>query len=186
MMPAFSVAIWAIVSPRNWAWSMATGAITATSPSATLVASHAPPMPTSMIATSIGASAKAANASTVNTSKKLRRGPPLSCERVSTREMMGATSSHRATNASWLMGSPSIWIRSRTVVRCGDVNSPVRRPCARTSDSAMRAVDVLPLVPVMWMTRNAFCGSPSSAHTSRTRPILGSKSCSGLRATMLA
>ena len=43
-------------------------------------------------------------------------------------------------------------IRSRTEVRCGLVNSPVRRPRARSSDSIIRAVEVLPLVPVMWIT----------------------------------
>ncbi len=58
--------------------------MTATSPSTTFVASHDPPMPTSMIATSTGASANAANAITVSTSKKLIRGPPSASERVST------------------------------------------------------------------------------------------------------
>ena len=44
-------------SPRYFAWSTATGSTTATAPSATLVASHEPPMPTSTTATSTGASA---------------------------------------------------------------------------------------------------------------------------------
>ena len=69
--------------------------------------------------------------------------------------MMGETSAHKSTKASWEIGSPSIWIRSRTLVRCGDVNSPVRSPSERTSDSTMRAVDVLPLVPVRWITLKA-------------------------------
>ena len=43
-------------------WSMEIGVITATAPSATLVLSHVPPMPTSMTATSTGASAKVAKA----------------------------------------------------------------------------------------------------------------------------
>ena len=69
-MPAFSVAISSIVSPSHCMWSIATGMITATWPSATLVASHRPPMPTSITATSTGASANAANIMPVSTSKK--------------------------------------------------------------------------------------------------------------------
>ena len=69
MMPAFSVAISSIVSPRYCMWSIATGPITATAPSATLVASHLPPRPTSITATSTGASANAANIMPVSTSK---------------------------------------------------------------------------------------------------------------------
>jgi hypothetical protein len=42
---------------------------TATWPSTTLVESHSPPIPTSITATSTGASAKLANASTVSASK---------------------------------------------------------------------------------------------------------------------
>ena len=57
----------------------------ATSPSTTLVESHVPPRPTSITATSIGVSAKAAKAMTVNTSKKDRRGSPFSIEPWSTR-----------------------------------------------------------------------------------------------------
>ena len=37
--------------------------------------------------------------------------------------------------------------------RCGLVNRPVRSPRARSSVSIMRAVEVLPLVPVMWIDR---------------------------------
>ena len=76
------------------------------------------------------------------------RGPPRSAECASTSARMGDTSAHSSMKACWEMGSPSIWIRSRTLVRCGDVKRPVRRPSERTSDSAMRAVEVLPLVPV--------------------------------------
>ena len=68
-MPAFSTAISSSVSPRYLAWSIATGVTTATCPSATLVASQVPPMPTSTTATSTGASANAAKAIPVITSK---------------------------------------------------------------------------------------------------------------------
>ena len=62
MMPAFSTAISATVSPRYSVWSSPIGVTTATSASSTLVASQVPPMPTSTTATSTGASAKMANA----------------------------------------------------------------------------------------------------------------------------
>ena len=78
MMPDFSVAISSMVSPSHCMWSIAIGVITATAPSATLVASQRPPMPTSMTATSTGASANAANIMPVSTSKKDSwRGLPL-------------------------------------------------------------------------------------------------------------
>ena len=60
MIPAFSIAIWTGESPRYFAWSTAIGSTTATAPSATLVASHEPPIPTSTTATSTGASANLA------------------------------------------------------------------------------------------------------------------------------
>ena len=53
---------------------------------------------------------------------------------------------------SALSGTPSTQIRSCIDDRCGLVNRPVRRPRARSSVSVIRAVEVLPLVPVMWMT----------------------------------
>ena len=51
-----------------------------------------------------------------------------------------------------LMGSPSMRIRSRRSDRCGEVIRPVCSPNARSSDSIIRAVDVLPFVPVTWIT----------------------------------
>ena len=44
-------------------------------------------------------------------------------------------------------GRPLSWIRSHTLTRCGDVYSPVRRPCSRSSRSAMADVEPLPLEP---------------------------------------
>ena len=52
-------------------------------------------------------------------------------------------------------------MRSLTCSRCGDVYRPVRMPYALQIASAMRAVDPLPFVPVMWITRNESCGLPS-------------------------
>ena len=54
---------------------MPIGVMTATGASTTLVASQRPPMPTSTTATSIGASANAANAIAVTTSNLLIAGP---------------------------------------------------------------------------------------------------------------
>ena len=73
MMPAFSSAISPGVEPRRSVWSRSIGVMTATEPSITFVASQLPPMPTSTTATSTGASAKAAYAMPVRTSKKERR-----------------------------------------------------------------------------------------------------------------
>ncbi|CAB4550823.1 unannotated protein [freshwater metagenome] len=69
MIPAFVDAISAIVSPRYSWWSKSTGIITETSAFTTLVASHSPPIPTSIMPTSIGCSAKAAKAKAVIASK---------------------------------------------------------------------------------------------------------------------
>ncbi len=69
MIPDFSVAISTTVEPRKRSWSSAIGVMTATWPSATLVASHSPPRPTSITATSTGASANAAYAIATSTSK---------------------------------------------------------------------------------------------------------------------
>ena len=55
-------------------------------------------------------------------------------------------------NFSALIGSPERAIRSRTLCRWGDVNRPVFSPISRSSESMMRVVDVLPFVPVRWMT----------------------------------
>ncbi len=80
MMPAFSPAMPAMSSPRYSTWSMLIGVITATGALTTLVASQRPPNPTSITATSIGASANAANAIAVSTSNLLIAGPPLASD----------------------------------------------------------------------------------------------------------
>ncbi|WP_454300307.1 hypothetical protein [Salana multivorans] len=72
---------------------------------------------------------------------------------ASTIPMYGSTSSQARTNSAAVSGSPSIAIRSRTVVRCGEVNRPVRVPSSRSSASIIRAVEVLPFVPVRWTAR---------------------------------
>ena len=74
MIPAFSPAISAMVSPRYSVWSTPIGVMTATGALTTLVASQRPPRPTSTTATSTGASANAANAMAVTTSNLLIAG----------------------------------------------------------------------------------------------------------------
>ena len=148
MIPAFSTAISAGVSPRYLAWSTATGSTTATAASATLVASHEPPMPTSTTATSTGASANRAYAMPTIVSKNDSGCSSL----ASTRWVYGATSLNAATNSSSVSGSPSTEIRSVIRSTCGLVNRPVRRSSARSSVSIIRDVEVLPLVPVRWIT----------------------------------
>ncbi len=69
MIPAFSRAMSCGRAPRYFAWSTLIGPITATVPSATLVASQDPPMPTSTTATSTGASVNAENAIATTVSK---------------------------------------------------------------------------------------------------------------------
>ncbi len=86
------------------------------------------------------------------TSKKLSRGPPASSLTSSAMASTGATSSYTDRKDSISIGSPSTRIRSRRSDRCGEVTRPVCRPNERSRDSIIRAVEVLPLVPVTWIT----------------------------------
>ena len=124
------------------------GVTTATVPSATFVASHDPPIPTSTTATSTGASAKAAKAMPTTVSKN-DSGWRWS---ASTRSRYAARSTYACAKASSVSGSPSRVIRSVIDSTCGLVKRPVRRPRARSRSSTIRAVVVLPLVPVRWTT----------------------------------
>ena len=177
MMPAFSAAISSTVPPSSLVWSSEIGVMIATTPSATFVESCRPPTPTSSTITSTGVSAKIAKAMPVRTSKKDIATGCLS----STSWTYGMTSSYAVTNRSGSMGAPSTQIRSLIETRCGLVNRPVRRPRARSSASVIRAVDVLPLVPVIWMTGQARCGSPSRPTSSVIRSRARSTECSGRR-----
>ena len=132
---------------------MSIGANTATSPSAVLVESHDPPIPTSSTRTSIGASANATKARTVSSSKKVSGASSAAASSASTKSTNGEISSHASATAASETGSPSIMMRSVKRSRWGLVNSPVRRPCARMRLSMIRLVEVLPLVPVTCTTR---------------------------------
>ena len=72
-------------------WSISTGPMTAASAFSTLVASQAPPMPTSTTATSTGASANFQIAMAVSTSKKLILGLPACSIFMSTRSTRSLT-----------------------------------------------------------------------------------------------
>ena len=50
-----------------------------------------------------------------------------------------------------LIGTGDRAVRSRIECRCGGCR-PVLRPISRSSGSMIRVIDVLPLVPVRWMT----------------------------------
>ncbi len=92
-----------------------------------------------------------------------------------------ATSLNARTNSSSVSCSPSMLIRSLIRSRCGLVKRPVRRSSARSNRSIMRLVEVLPLVPVRWITRSDFWGSPSSSVKALIRSRLGSSLVSGQR-----
>src|SRR4051812_17893449 len=95
-------------------------------------------------------------------------------------------SSYVATKRASSIGAPSKEMRSRIECRCGLVNRPVRMPKPWKSASIIRAVVVLPLVPVTCTTGYARCGSPSSSTTARMRSSDGTRSCSGAFARMAA
>ena len=113
------------------------------------------PCPTSTTATSTGASAKAANAIAVITSKKDSR--TLAARRVDQvevrRDVVVRRDEPLRVDRLAVEGDPLA-----DECRCGLVNRPVRRPNARSSASIIRAVEVLPLVPVTWITGEARCG----------------------------
>ena len=54
---------------------------------------------------------------------------------------------HERRRASSSIATPSTAIRSFTRTRCGDVNSPVRRPEARSTEATYEATEPLPFVP---------------------------------------
>jgi len=113
------------------------------------------------------------------TSKKVIGTPPSN--RSSTICTRGAICHQISSKRSALMGSPSTQMRSVTSIRCGLENRPVRSPIARSSASIMIAVLPLPLVPVIWMTGQARCGSPSRSHRAAMRSSEGCGWLSGQR-----
>jgi hypothetical protein len=105
----------------------------------------------------------------------------ISLLRLSTRSRYGLMSSYAATNCSGRSGAPSRLIRSVIDSTCGLVKRPVRNPNSDRIASIIRAVDVLPLVPVTWMTGYARCGWPSRSTKALIRSRDGSSFDSGQR-----
>src|SRR5918999_5417842 len=79
------------------------------------------------------------------------------------------------------MGRLSTLIRSVARCRCGLVYRPVRSPTSVSRASTMRAVEVLPLVPVRCTTGYPRCGSPSTSTSVAIRSSEGSITDSGHR-----
>ena len=147
MMPAFTSAISRIVSPSRSAWSMSIGANTATSPSAVLVESHDaahPDLEHEHIDRGIGERDEGEHGEQLEERQRRVAGRgEFGVDEVDERRDLVP----RVGDAASATGSPSIMIRSVKRSRCGLVNSPVRRPCARIRLSMMRLVEVLPFVP---------------------------------------
>jgi hypothetical protein len=62
----------------------------------------------------------------------------------------------------------------------------VCRPKERSKESTIRAVDVLPFVPVMWIAGAERCGSPSNSTSIVIRSRVGAMIDSGTRASSSA
>ena len=153
-MAPFSAAIAETVSPRNRSWSSAIRLTRPTGPSAMVEASHRPPIPTSNTAASTGRLSKARKAAAVIVSKKegwYSRGKPAEA---------AATSPTNPAKSSGGSGLPSRTIRSSTETRCGEVNRPTRRPCARSTESRIATVEPLPFVPATTTAGIRRCGFP--------------------------
>jgi hypothetical protein len=112
MMPAFSKAILASVSPRKSMWSMEMLVIAvATGRSTTLVASNRPPSPTSSTSRSAGTVANRWKATAVVTSNTVIGAPALT----------RSTCSSASDSASSVTNSPASRMRSWKRTRWGEV-----------------------------------------------------------------
>ena len=111
MMPAFSAAIFARVSPSQASWSKAMLVMTLASGVTMLVASSRPPRPVSQITRSQCCSANHCSARTVVNSNRVTPASPFRRRRVATR---------RARSDSGISVRLT-WRRSRKETRCGDV-----------------------------------------------------------------
>ena len=161
MIPAFSRAIFWMVSPRNSVCSIPMLLMTATSGVMTLVLSNLPPIPTSMTAMSADTREKYFSAMTVRTSKLVHSLP--SDAMAST---WGLTSPMSCSRSASDMSSPSMRMLSLTFIMCGDVKAPTRIPDALRMDSTMAHTDPLPSVPATWMYRIPSRGSPTRLRSS--------------------
>ncbi len=112
MIPAFSRAISASVSPRKSWWSSEIEVIAHTRGGGiTLVASARPPSPTSSTHSSAGTRANSSKLAATSTSNTVIAAPSLTA----------ATASITADSASSLTSSPASRMRSLNCTRCGEV-----------------------------------------------------------------
>ncbi len=170
-MPAFSAAICATVSPRISVCSRDIEVSTASSGFCTaLVASSLPPSPVSSTAYFTWFLAKITMPMAKIYSKKVGCGSP----RRSMAATALSTSKEASTNSWRLQGCkpsqpssiPPIQNLSSISTRCGDVNSAIRLPAAKSTLARNAHTLPLPLLPATWMTWNRSCGFPSSARSS--------------------
>src|SRR5690242_14799706 len=95
---------------------------------------------------------------------------PLRRDTSATALSICATSRLRSSSPITL---PSIWNRSLTRNRCGEVNNPVRNPQDRAMEAQNAAVEPLPFDPVItteWLARRArSMASRSSSSAIRAR-----------------
>ena len=111
IIPAFSAAILASVSPRNMVWSRLILVMTDIIGVMILVQSRRPPKPTSIMAISTFCSAKSLNARAVVSSKNEGYRGSKKSRSFSTKSITYSSSIH----------SPLTRMRSRKSTRCGDV-----------------------------------------------------------------
>ena len=124
-MPAFSAAIAACVSPSQRVWSSPMLVITLASGVTMFVASSRPPKPVSHSTMSHDCSAKWHSAVTTATSKNVGPWPSGNPAAESRSCAVSRASVPSGINSRFTC------IRSRNDTRCGEVNSPVRRPASR-------------------------------------------------------
>ena len=148
MMPAFSLAIWAKVFPRNCVWSKLIFVITDSIGLMILVQSSLPPNPTSITATSTCCSAKYLKANAVVSSKKEGWSGSKNERSSSTKSM----------TYCWGIISPLIRILSRKSTRCGEVYKPTFSPVCCNMAAMVCAQLPLPFVPAMWIVLYWLCG----------------------------
>ena len=140
MIPAFSNAICATVSPSTAVWSSPMLAITAHSGARmTFVASSRPPRPTSSTTMSHCWSANHKIAAAVTSSNSVG-GSGIAATH-------GRSRSHTAASSASVMGVPLTCIRSLKRSMNGEMYSPVRYPAARRTDASIAAVEPFPFVP---------------------------------------
>ena len=161
-MPPLCQAISGSVGPRTKTWSMARTLNPVTIGFSTIfVESYSPPMPTSSTTAPTRSQRYVWNARRVKYLKYTGLAlPPTASTPFSSAALpsRSQTCQKYFANSPFAIGLLSIWIRSRTLCRCGEVYSPTfclppgnRCRCSAIICDVNAQVDPLPLVPEMWM-----------------------------------